>query len=163
MAFEHLEPVVRTAIASLQAGLNDAIDAVNAQHDDFAVEHVRDDAYKPGGLGTPAVVWPVVEVSASDAQGSNSTVQQAAWNRVEANVIIALWCRCVDDATLYWTELRYGQALLQVLCAPDAFGAELYVERWAARYRRRDPEQGPAAQLEGFVIIALMVIGDETL
>lgn len=163
MPFEHLEPIVRTAIASLRAGLNGAIDAVNALHDDFEIEHVADDAYKPGGLGKPAVVWPVLEISASDAIGTGATVQQAAWNRVETNVVTALWCRSVDDETLYWTELRYGQALLQVLCAPDAYGPELYVESWAARYRRRDPEQGPAPQLEGFVVIAMRVVGDEVL
>lgn len=161
MAFEHLEPLVRAGIASLETGLNAAISAINAQHSDFEVEHVPPDAYKPGGLASPAVVWPVVEVSASDVLGSAPTVRQAAWTRAESTLIVALWCRQVDDATLYWTQVRYGQALLQVLCAADAFGPESWVERWRASYRRRNPEQGPAEQLEGFVVVVLQVITDE--
>lgn len=160
---EHLEPLVDAAIASLRAGLNPALDTINAAHNDLEVERVRDDAYAPGGLGTPAVVWPVVEVSASDVLGSGPTVQQAAWNRAESTMIVALWCRNVNDEALYRSQLRYGQALLQVLIANDAFGAESYVERWRASYRRRNPEQGPADQLEGFVVVVLQVITDETL
>jgi hypothetical protein len=161
MPIEHIEPQVRAGVASLKAGLNPAIDAINAAHSDFAIEHVPDAAYHPGGLAKAPTVWPVVEVSASDVLLSDVAIGQSAFNRAESTMIVALWCRHVDDEQLYYSQLRYGQALLQVLLTLNAFGDTVYVERGRASYRRRNPEAGAPDQLVGFVVVVLQVVTDE--
>lgn len=162
MPFTHVEPLVDAAIASLRANLNDAIDAINAERNDaFELEHVPDDAYAPGGLGRPPTSWPVCEIAPPDTLLTNASNAQAAWDS-ETTMIVAFWHRHVDDETLFRHQIRYGEALLQVLMTLDAFGPEQYVERCRVTRRRRNPEAGPAEQLTAFTILALQVKGYET-
>lgn len=156
----HVEPLVDACVASLQAGLNAVIDAINLEHDDFVLQHVSDDALKPGGLAKATVVYPFVEISAADVLLSQPTNMQVAYDRSETTVVVAAWCRDVDDERLYRTVMRYGQALLQVLSTNDAFGTNARVERARVQYRR-NPETGTNEQLVACVVVATQVIVDD--
>lgn len=158
--FDHLEPVVDAALASLRADLNDTIDAVNSLYDDFAIAHVDPDAYYPGGLNGPSILFPFVEVSASDEIVTVPTVRQVAWTVATMTLIVCVWTRHVDDETLYRSQLRYGQATASVLAQADALGTELATDTIRAAYRR-NPETDQTEQLLGAAIIVASLTGDE--
>lgn len=157
---DHVEPLVDACVATLRGALNDRIDAVNARHLDFELEHVDVDAYHPGGLSSSvAVLWPFVEVSISDTAYVNASIGQALWD-ASARCYVAVWCRHPDDETLYRSMLRYGQAALSVLMERDTFGAEVYASQIAVRYRR-NPEAQTADALEACAMLVCELGGDD--
>lgn len=159
---QHVEPLVDACIATLRAGLNDVIEAINSEHSDFALPLVDLDAYAPGGRVKLPVRWPYVEISVPDSFLSQPTIQQVAWNREETTMVCAVWCRDVDDERLYRSAMRYGRALLQVVSTNNTFGENAYVEYARAHYRR-NPESGENEQLVACVVIsARVVVDDET-
>lgn len=156
------EPLVDAAIAALRANLNGAITTINQAEQDFELDPVRDDAYRPGGIAGVSPFYPFVEVTASDVLLSQPTNQQVAWNRSETTVIFAIWAQHADDETLYRSTLRYARALKQVISTAGAFGDEAWVERVRVSYRR-NPENRQTEQLTGFAIVAATVVTDEAL
>jgi len=160
--FDHLEPIVDVALATLRRDLNDTIDLINAAHDDFAIDHVPDDSYFPGGLAQPATFYPYLEVSASDQLVSAATVAQVAWTVSTTRLIIVAWCQHVDDEVLYRSQLRYGQAIMSVVAPRGALGDEVWTEEMQAVYRRRDITiEGSGEQMIGSVAIVCSLDGDE--
>lgn len=158
---QHVEPMVDSCVAALRAELNTAIDAINLEGG-VQLEHVPVSAYYPGGLvSTVSVSWPFVEVSVADASYDAAAIQQAAWD-AHATGYVSLWCRsAVSDEDLYRSTLRYGRALLSILLAPDAFGAELYVDSVRVAYRRNPEAAAQDQALEAAALVVCTIGGDE--
>lgn len=158
----HVEPVVDATVEALQAGLNTKLDDIALEHGDgIPLDHVPvETGYFPGGLVRPPTAWPFVEVSVSDADLSGGSLGQVAWDRASANVIVCLWCRHVEDETLYRMMLRYGRGIGAVLTERGTYGDDAYVDtiRWAYP---RNPETKEMAQLSGGVLVFASVIGDD--
>lgn len=157
----HVEPVVDATVAALVARLNTKLDEIVVEKGDgVPLEHVPESAYFPGGLARPPTTWPFVEVSVSDSNLSGGTLGQVAYNSAQANVIVCLWCRHVDDETLYRMMMRYGRAVGAVLTERATYGDDAYVDtiRWAYP---RNPETREIDQLSGGVLVFASVVGDE--
>lgn len=159
----HVEPVVDATVAALRARLNTRLDEITAEFNDgIPLDHVPvSTGYAVGGLVRTPTNWPFVEVSVSDDDVSGGTLGQVAWNQASANVIVALWCRHVDDETLYRMTMRYGRAIGAVLSERATYGDDAYVDRLRWQYRR-NPETRESEQLDGVVLVFVTVIGDET-
>jgi hypothetical protein len=156
----HLEPFLDACVAALRAGLPAAVDAVNAAHMDFDLEHIPDDHFFVGGYTT--AVYPMIEVASPDWTMQQLSIGQFS-SALSLPVVIKISALDYSSETLYRRLLRYVSAILQVMLDPDAIpGADVDRDRGIRGGYVFNPESGEIQELDGAAIVVLYMEADET-
>jgi hypothetical protein len=156
---EHLERFLDATVASLRTGLPAAIATINAQHTDFQLDTPDVDAIAV--TGPDVVQMPFIEVAAPSFEMLNLSLGQEA-----ADLAVMLMVRAhvlePDPSLVQRRCMRYGQALLQVLMQPDAFGPSIVIGELGIRGSYVfDLEAGQRQQTFGTTTVVFALAGRE--
>lgn len=160
MSIQHTEAILDAAVASLRAGLNPALAAINAGTTDFDLELADDDAIDVSGF--EMVKSPSVEVAVADWRMTNFSLAQLV-----ADMACPILVRAVvfdaNNRTVYRRSMRMSQAIISVLVAPDAFGRGymLSPENSIRGAYRFNPETDQRQELQGNSFVAFSIEGVE--
>lgn len=121
-------PILKAAIASLQAGLDDRIAVFNAEAGNPTLVVPDAGSYAFGGRDDWSV-YPAVEVGAGHVQYGNLSLAQVDAD-VSLPVVVGVWLEggTGEIEELYEQALGYGRVVTEVLIEPDAFGAGLVLD-----------------------------------
>jgi hypothetical protein len=131
------EPFLDAAIATLKAQLPAALAEINLEHtgDLFTVPFPdADTGYILGGRPIIAVPLPIVQVAATDFELGEASVEQLSY-ALDLKMTVQATLAHVEADILYRTVMRFGSAIVDVMCEPDAFGGGTVAESVTGAYR----------------------------
>lgn len=150
----HAEEFLDATIATLKANLPAALAAINAAHTDFQVAVPDDDSYSTGTLDILRYPW--IEVAVPDFSISNFSMEQWDADFYPVVIVRGLYQEPLSADRLDRALKRYGQALLNVLLTPNAFGAHEVVQSVRGGYRV-NPETQERTEFTGGVVAAFTI------
>lgn len=122
-------PFIRSAIASLKAGLPAAIATYNGEAENTYDLDVPDVADFWFGGNDALTVFPAVEVSVPTGTESNFAIGQEDAD-ASPHLVVAIWIEgeTGDVPEIYEKALGYGRVAGEVLTKPDAFGPQVVIK-----------------------------------